>query len=239
MKERFPKKRILYIAGMLIMFVIWTSFVINGSVADFDVLGQNIILPLRTDWLSAIVGPFTYSGNWPVPTAICLVLLIIPATRFAYGIPLSVSSLSSVGIYQAVKYTVRRARPDKALHLVVQGGYSYISGHSQTSLITWGMLILLLEYYYINNGASLPIYKKTPRPCTVYPHSRKMLTIWTAFLSAYILFMGLSRIYVGVHWPSDVIGGWITGSVMVTVLDGIFSGQLYSGKRLSDFDKAR
>lgn len=237
MKERFPKRRVLYITGMLVMFGIWTWFVIQGGITDFDALGQKLLFPLRADWLTAIVGPFTYSGNWPGPAAVCLVLLIIPATRFTYGIPMSISSLSSVGVYQAIKYTVQRTRPDKALHLVVQGGYSYVSGHSQTSLITWGMLILLLEYYYINNGASLPVYKKTPRPCTVYPHSRKILKIWTACLSAYILLMGLSRLYVGVHWPSDIIGGWMMGSVILTIFDGVFSGQLYSGKRLSDYDR--
>ena len=164
MDRKFNKTRLIKIALSVLVFAVITWLMMTGRLEGFDAAVQKFFFSLRRDWLTKILVPFSYSGNWPLPTVICAILLAIPKTRFSFGIPMSVTCLSCVGVYQALKYTFCRPRPDVSLHLLIQNGWSFPSGHSLTSLVAWTMLILLFAYYYKNKGASLPIYKKHPRP---------------------------------------------------------------------------
>lgn len=222
MKKIFSKKDYILIASSWICFGIVTYLMMTGKLEGFDHAVQNFFFSFRSDALTKIIAPFSYSGNWPLPTAICALLLAFKKTRTTYGVPMSISALSCVGIYQALKYTFQRPRPDVSLHLVVQSGYSFPSGHSLTSLVTWTMLIWLLLYYYKNNGKSLPLYQKHPQDCELYPKKKSTMILWMVFLILYIVCMGLSRIYVGVHWPSDVLGSWILGVSVLVILRGVF-----------------
>lgn len=123
----------------------------------------------------------------------CAVLLLLPS-RKKYGIPLTAASIAGVAVYKPLKHIALRARPDKALHLVEQGGYSFPSGHSVTSILFYGLAIYLLQKHCKNDKL------------------RRLLTGIAAFL---FVFTGPSRIYVGVHWPTDVIVGWCIGAALL------------------------
>ena len=222
MEQKFDKKRIIKIIVSVGLFAVVSWLMMSGRLEGFDHAVQNFFFSFRRDWLTTILVPFSYSGNWPLPTVICAILLAIPKTRTTFGVPMSVTCLSCVGIYQALKYSFQRPRPDVSVHLLVQNGYSFPSGHSLTSLVAWTMLILLFAYYYKHQGASLPIYKKHPQPAQAYIRNTGKRTLVNTLLIIYIVLMGLSRIYVGVHWPSDVFGSWILGLAVIEIMQAIF-----------------
>ena len=222
MDQKFDKKRIVKIVVSVALFAVVAWLMMSGKLEGFDHAVQNFFFSLRRDWLTTILVPFSYSGNWPLPTVICAILLAIPKTRTTFGVPMSVTCLSCVGIYQALKYSFQRPRPDVSVHLLVQNGYSFPSGHSLTSLVAWTMLILLFAYYYKHQGASLPIYKKHPQPAQAYIRDNKKRLLVNTLLILYIVLMGLSRIYVGVHWPSDVFASWILGLAVIEIMQAIF-----------------
>ena len=222
MDQKFDKKRIIKIAVSVVLFAVVAWLMMSGKLEGFDHAVQNFFFSFRRDWLTTILVPFSYSGNWPLPTVICCILVAIPKTRLSFGVPMSVTCLSCVGIYQALKYSFKRPRPDISLHLLVQDGYSFPSGHALTSLVAWTMLILLFAWYYKHQGASLPIYKKHPQPAQAYIRDNKKRKLVNTLLIIYIVLMGLSRIYVGVHWPSDVFGSWILGLAVIEIMQAIF-----------------
>ncbi|MEG0268287.1 MAG: phosphatase PAP2 family protein [Carnobacterium sp.] len=99
-----------------------------------------------------------------------------------------------------VKIIFHRERPTIE-HLVIQGGFSFPSGHSMGSLICYGGLAFLTFHLYKKSTPSLVVL---------------LVTI------LFILLIGLSRIYVGVHFPSDVIGGYLLGASWLTLMIGLF-----------------
>ena len=222
MDQKFDSKRIVKIVVSVVLFAVVAWLMMNGRLEGFDLAVQKFFFSLRRDWLTTILVPFSYSGNWPLPALICLVLVLVPKTRLTFGVPMSITCLSCVGIYQALKYSFKRPRPDVSVHLLVQKGYSFPSGHSLTSLVAWTMLILLFAWYFKHQGDSLPIYKKHPQPAQAYIRDNGKRKLVNGLLIAYIVLMGLSRIYVGVHWPSDVFGSWILGLAVIEIMQAIF-----------------
>ena len=103
-----------------------------------------------------------------------------------------------------LKLIIARPRPS-VLRLVYEEGYSFTSGHAMVSMGFYGFLIYL-AYKDIKN-------KKIKYPLIV-------------FLSVLILFIGVSRIYLGVHYFTDVIGGFIIGFIYLV----IFIKYLYNKK---------
>ena len=136
----------------------------------------------------------THLGDTKTIVLLCLALLIIPKTRGKYGVPTTIAALMGLVIYKPMKHIFLRARPDVALHMVEQGGYSFPSGQSVSALIVYGLLAYLIRRHCKN-----PILKN-------------VLSVICGLLS---IIIGLSRIYVGVHWPTDVFTGFAIGGAVL------------------------
>ena len=194
-------------------FAVLAYFVTQGAVPAFDTAVQSAVFALRDDWLTALLKPLTLSGNWQPVTVLCAALLAAPKTRKHYGLPLSAAALSSVGFYEMLKFVFQRSRPDPSFFLISEGGYSFPSGHALTSLVVWGTLIMLVR-----------AYARVPRLSSEeeydFPHLTKPLTVnvLTGLLCVYIILMAFSRIYVGVHYPTDVLGSWCLGGCMLIAI---------------------
>ncbi len=171
-----------------------------------DLAVQKAFFSLRGPLLNPLVIAVTHLSDTVTIVAFCAILLILP-NRKKYGLPVSLASLGGLVIYKPMKHIFLRARPDAALHLVKQGGFSFPSGHSVTSVIFYGVLIYLLNRHCKNDKL------------------RKVLTVICGFLA---LTIGPSRIYVGVHWPTDVLAGWCIGGavlmVSICILERIYYG---------------
>jgi len=89
------------------------------------------------------------------------------------------------------KYWIARARPDLETHLVVVKTSSFPSGHANSSMI-----------FYLTLAIVLTAGSRWQRPAV-------------AGAIALSLLVGISRVMLGVHWPSDVVGGWAFGMLWV------------------------
>ncbi len=191
----------------------------------FDQTVQSAVFALRCYPLTYILRGLTYSGNWQPVTALCLLLLLLPRTRPYFGIPMAVSAALSVSLYQGLKYLVGRARPDAAVRLIAEHGFSFPSGHSLTSFVLWGTFILLICHYrhtaptrFLQAQQIGPAARFAPgsmRRPRLRGTSADVLCVCAAF---YIFLIGFSRIYLGVHWPTDVLGSWLLGIAVLAPL---------------------
>ncbi len=96
------------------------------------------------------------------------------------------------------KMLFHRARPDDML--VYAGGYSYPSGHSFVAMAIYGLIIYLIYKSNLN---------------------KKLKIIIIILLGTIIALIGISRIYLGVHFPSDVTAGFICGIIYLIIFSKI------------------
>ncbi len=193
------KRAVIMICGFA-AFAVIAGFVATGDVLAFDTAVREWFYSIRSDGLTAVLKVITYMGNWQTITLICLLLLIIPKTRIRYGIPVSFSAIFITLLNKGVKTIFKRPRPDESLHLIEQGGYSFTSGHAITSMVVFGLLIFLVQKYVSD---------------------RRTANTLTVLLCIPLIFIGLSRIYMGVHFPTDVLGGWSLGLAVLMILIAI------------------
>lgn len=193
-----------------------------GWVSSLDRILQDGIISFRGEPLTAFFTLLTYSGNWQSVTAVCLVFLILPATRRWYGLPMSLSALVSVSCYQLIKHLICRPRPQISLHLISQGGFSFPSGHTLSCVLVWGTC-LLLTLRYRKTASDRPLKSQQIGPaarfspsvfCRPCPGETLSLALFV-FCIAYMALMGLSRIYLGVHWPTDVLASYCLGLALL------------------------
>ena len=177
---------------------------------------------LQTGWLdgparvaSAIgIGGIGWGGVVPwIPLAAFTGPLLL--RRWADAAFLAAATLAPV-VNLGLKELVARPRPDPALAMVQETGYSYPSGHAVFAAAFFGALMLV-------------VYRSS------YLAGRRRLR-WAVllFLPALILAVGLSRVYLGVHWASDVVAGFLVGAAYLAALDAVrrhLNARLVGGTR--------
>lgn len=193
-------KKIVVLSGALLCFAFITFNVIStmaaGETLAFDIIIRSTVISWRNEILNPILTDITYLGNPNTIIFFCIVLLFFKKTRLEYGMPLGIAVSCSATIQTIIKVIVHRPRPPVENFLILQGGFSFPSGHSCSGLVFYGLFAYLLLYTTVDK--------------TVYK------TVGILFIVLAII-IGLSRIYVGVHYPTDVLGGWSLGLAILTV----------------------
>ena len=184
----------------------------NGSVS-WDEPVQAFFFSLRQPGLNTLCEAVTYLGNWYTVTVLCLILLIYPSTRRSYGVPACVAAILTQIIKTVIKYSVCRPRPDAAVRLIEESGWSFPSGHAITSMAVLGVifLALLASIKAQKDGAGA----SSKSASGLSPGKKKALLVCCAVFSFAI---GLTRIYLGVHYPSDVAAGWLAGIAVIAIV---------------------
>ena len=193
-------------------FILLLVLVESGRTAGFDDPVLAFFCGLRSEALTPAVIAMTNAANRHFIIAACLVLLIIPRTRLTFGLPLSAASLAMTLVNHQIKDLVCRPRPE-VLHLVEEGGFSFPSGHSEGSMVFYGLAIWLV-WHYANAGPAEG--GAAPAGGPLY-YSKKTAMILTVLLLIPLVLVGPTRLYLGVHFPTDVLGGWCLGGLAVAV----------------------
>lgn len=201
-KKEKNSNRILALTGAsaVLLFAALLFCVLADHTSGFDNPVRSFFYDLRCDVLTPAVKAVTYMGNWQSITALCIALLLIKPTRITYGIPVSAGAIFVTVLNKLIKTAVQRPRPDDVVHLISEGGFSFPSGHSITSMFVFGLLIFLVRSNVRNKTAA---------------------NVLTAVLSIPMILIGLSRIYLGVHYPTDVLAGWCLGIAVTAAVIGI------------------
>lgn len=223
MENQIRIKKIAFALCGYAAFALLALLVTTGKTEMLDSAVRDAVLDLRNGALSAFFVPFAYSGNWFCVVPACLILLAVPALRRTYGVPTAAAVLTAQAFYNVLKRIFCRERPDFASHLVKEHGFSFPSGHSITSFMMFAMLAALILYYARTGGESLPVYKNKPAECRAYFKGKSAYAA-AGLCAAYIVLMGFARIYVGVHWPSDVLGSWLLGAANMSLFLLVFFG---------------
>jgi undecaprenyl-diphosphatase len=175
-------------------------FVLAGLFASFP--GDEPVLValqgLQMGWLDTVALALDTIGGEPI----ALVLVVLAAVglmilRRPTDALVVILSLIPLLIGHELKEIVDRPRPDYHLLGLDPQSFSFPSGHSLYGAIFGGLLI------YLADGLVPSLL------------ARRWLQ---GFLAGLILAMGVSRVYLGVHWPSDVIGGFLFGGVALAGL---------------------
>lgn len=156
--------------------------------------------PLLTEYFIFITN-FGDTWGYVVAFVVCTLLFYWKFKNWKYVSELSVVMILALSSDLILKKIINRTRPDIE-HLVKVDTASYPSGHAMISMAFYGFLIYLIYNFKIS------------RPLKVF------LIAFCAFL---ILNIGFSRIYLGVHFPSDVAGGWIAGFFWVIFCIMVFN----------------
>ncbi len=187
------KKRYFLMGILLVVFILITTLVVTNNISSFDDYIYNMIFHLRNNFLDLFFKTITLCAN-TIPI-ICIVIILLLIVKDKYRYVLGITTVTTLLSNQLIKHIIMRPRPDH-LRLIKQNGYSYPSGHSMISIAVYGFLIYYV-YHKVKNKAL------------------KIALI--ILLSLLIILIGISRIYVGVHYPSDILGGYIL-SLLILIL---------------------
>ncbi len=181
------------------IFLLIGIMVRSGSEAIlFDSIILDFIHSSSNPMVTGIMKTISFIGSayFLIPF-MTLVSLILIYKRSYYGLKLLIlSSLGSYLLNIGLKFIFNRSRPFDYF-LVEQGGLSYPSGHSMVTMAFYMTIVHLLDKNIRD--------KKQGR-------TLKIIAILMIGL------MGLSRLYLGVHWPTDIIGGYLMGYVFYYII---------------------
>lgn len=187
--KEFIKKNLKWVVLFicLVGFLALAEDVFNKEIMYGDIIGYKLISTfLISDFVTPIAKFITNFGG-AIFLSIATVMLFLFIKNKKIGLSIISNIVIIAVLNQLLKRILQRPRPTEFI-IVEETGYSFPSGHSMVSMAFYGYLIYLI-YRYIKNK-----YVK-----------------WTliTILSILICLIGISRIYLGVHYTSDVLGGFL------------------------------
>ena len=183
----------------LIGFLALAEDVFHQEIMNGDIVGYDIVSKLLKFNVSTPIAKFitNFGGAIFVISLTTILFFVIKDKKIGISI---ITNLGIVTILnQIIKFIMQRPRPTE-FRIIEETGYSFPSGHSITSMVFYGYLVYL-TYKYINN-------KKIKIPLII-------------FLILLIPTIGLSRIYLGVHYASDVLCGFLLGIIYLILFISI------------------
>ncbi|MET9856285.1 phosphatase PAP2 family protein [Streptomyces sp. NPDC006450] len=140
---------------------------------------------------------------------------------------IALATLAASAASQGLKVLVGRERPVWADPVDSADYAAYPSGHALTAMVVCGLLVWLVARRSAD-PLTRPSVRPSIRPST-RPFARSVAALALLLAAVSVLGVGFTRIYLGVHWFSDVLAGWLLGAVLVAltaaVSDGACSGR--------------
>lgn len=179
-------------------FILIAFMVEQKQIGQFDSPIATFIQSFETPFSTNMMLFFTKIGSGTSINIIAFFIFIIFYFFLKFRAELLlfiVVLLGSHYLYRVIKLLFKRERPD--LHRLIEiGGYSFPSGHATNAICMYGILTFILWRHI---------------PSRI---GRFLLLSFSTFM---ILMIGISRIYLGVHYPSDVLAGYFAGGCWLTI----------------------
>ncbi len=161
---------------------VFTKELIRGDAIGYELVNTYLIRDSLTPFAKII----TWFGS-PICLILITILLFVLIKNKKIGLLITINLVAITILNQLLKFILQRPRPEE-FRVINETGYSFPSGHSMISAAVYGLLIYL-------------IYKNIKNKQT-----KNVLII---VLSLLIIMIGISRIYLGVHYTSDVLAGFL------------------------------
>ncbi|MFE2534109.1 phosphatase PAP2 family protein [Streptomyces sp. NPDC059371] len=187
--------------GSLVAFVLLTLVVTTHEGAPLfgDSGLASWSLAHRPEMALAMARGVTYTGTGAVPYAVVVVAGLLLGRTARQRVTTVTACVCALAAAQALRFAVMslvaRPRPPVASWATHASGWSFPSGHTTTSAVAGGILILAV--------------------LARAPQSRRALVL---LIGCWAVLVGLSRVYLGVHWFSDVVGGWLFAVCWLSLL---------------------
>ena len=201
MLKRIIEKNYKWIIAFLCLIIVLMMLedIFENEQLTLDmVVYRLVILNLRSEPVTAIMKVITNLSSAYVLIAITIGILLFVKNK-KVGLCVASNLVITTLLNQLLKYIIQRPRPD-GYRLIAESGYSFPSGHSMVSMAFYGLIIYLI-WKMVKN--------------------KKIKYISCGILGLLIPMIGFSRIYLGVHYASDVIGGFAISIVYLLLFTNI------------------
>lgn len=210
---RTPRSRLaLAIGGFLVLLVCLLAL---GVIADdvreqeaiaLDAIATPLLHSYASPMLNSVMQTFTDLGSTPVvlPLLIAAVVLLLWRRHGREALFLTVAMVGSVALNQALKLIFERPRPQLSWAQVIPE-YSFPSGHAMNSFVFYVSLALIM---WVLRG-----------------RRAGLIAVTVGLLLA--LCIGVSRIYFGYHYFTDVVGGYLAGAAWLLLVSAVLDGGLW------------
>jgi len=210
--EKLRKNFKWIVFGVCVIAVIAILYgIIKYKVLPFDTWAiENVVKNGRMDWLTVILKGVTFFGEAKLLIPIGLLGSIIGFFFFKDNkrtVCFAGNLILIAALNWTIKHIVQRPRPDESLRLVTEDGFSYPSGHAMVTTAFYGLIIFFV-YDNIENKLL-----------------RNLICIG---LSLLILLIDFSRVYLGVHYVSDVLSGTLISIAYLIVATTIAKKYLFN-----------
>jgi undecaprenyl-diphosphatase len=197
--QKYFLKEITLIFFLFLLFIFLAFNVVAHNLDGFDIFLTNAFFNVRLNlplYIDKIALFFTILGNWEVVFVLFLTFLIYLLfwRRIRELIFVFLALLLGILFNFSFKFVIQRPRPEISYALLNQEGFSFPSGHSLLAFVFYGFLSYLL-----------------------FKEVKKKWIKFLVFLLGILIIggIGFSRFYLGVHWFSDILGGWFLGFIVL------------------------
>lgn len=211
--SKLPSRLLLALLMCIVFIVIFGYIAIaieNHSIARFDTPLIEMIQGWETTWLTMVMKVVTWIGTvYGVGTIVVIgfIILSFKLRSRQQAFLLLGTVAGSIILNSLLKNVFQRDRP--TINIILEAsGHSYPSGHAMMALALYSTLAFI-AWHYVKTTTS------------------RLALILFAILM--ILLVGMSRIYLGAHYPSDIVGGYVASGLWVTIMFSIYT--FFTSKR--------
>lgn len=191
----------------VVLFAKLASEVREQETLSFDEAVLRGVHSLASPMLDSLMPIITNLGyTWTIVGALFVIMLLcLRQQRYKKAMIALIGIGGSAAVNLILKALFQRDRPDLWQRLVTENSHSFPSGHAMASASLAMVIVVLL-----------------------WPTKCRMLAIWAGL--TYVLFIGFTRLYLGVHYPTDIIAGWLMASSWVIITAAIINRLPYFSK---------
>ena len=185
----------------LIGFLALAEDVFNKEIMKGDIIGYKIVSTFLISDFATPIAKFITNFGGAIFLIILTILLLVVLKNKKVGLSICTNLVVVTILNQLLKRLLQRPRPTE-FRIIEETGYSFPSGHSMVSMAFYGYLIYLI-YRFVKN--------------------KYLKWISIVLLSLLICLIGISRIYLGVHYTSDVLGGFLISISYLVIYISVFN----------------